>query len=236
MRLISVIPVFLFPVLLFGYQPGRWNPLDIYIERDSPGGPRSLEVVDGNGAVIQKAEFSYDASGRLLKESYFGKTGIRDGETQYSYENGKVTAEILTNARGQILARKVFTYDGASLQTIAVYNAANELQVQTRYTMKGNKYISGVEGPAEGSDRYTFQYTGDRLDSISVLSSTGAQLSQIVYRYSENARLTEREKIQNSERSRCAYSYDDSGRITSYTYYNLRNENWIVEKKLNFRY
>jgi len=219
---------------LFAYQPGKWTPMDRYIESDMPGGPTALSVTDRTGKLVTRAAFSYSPAGRLMKEEYFDAKGTKTGETTYRYAEGKIVEELVLDAQGKVITTKTFQYNRDGLSAIVIVENNQEV-MRITYTYRNAKPIEGMEGLAGDQNHFSFEYRAEVLEGIEVKNTRGESISHITYRY-QNSRLTEREKIQDSRRSRCQYTYSSEGRLTSFAYSDLQGTEWVLDKTFTFQY
>lgn len=221
---------------LQAFDPARFSPLDTFLIKPGQAGPKSLQMVDASGKLKQRAALEYDASGLLLRESYFDADGKSQGSTLYHYKDGRLSEERSLSTSGSLVTRRSFEYKGKNLVLIVSYDSANQIVSRIQYAYKEDRLVSGIELQSPDRDRFQVEYAGPAMAAISYASSEGKPISTIRYTYGTHGQVLERERILGPARSACRYQYDTAGRITAYSYYEFVNGGWVLEKTLRFEY
>ena len=236
-RSLVVATVFFAAGSVLAFQPVRYAPMDLYIQKPMPGGPKSVRVLDPEGAVLSSARFEYNGAGQLVAERFMNASGEATGQTRYVYEDQRIKEEQTIDAAGKLIGRTAFVYDRKDvLVRLEQFDAERRLVMSHNYRYKDGRIVEGVEVAGEAKDQFFLDYADDRLVSVTVKNNEHGQLSRIVYRYDEAGRLKQRVRESFGNRSRCDYLYDAQGRIQAYAYYNEINGRWEREKKLQFEY
>ncbi len=233
----------LFPASLAAYQPTRWSPMNLYVENAVPNGPQAIEVLDAQGVLLARAEYSYTAKGQLHRERYRDADGKLQGDTVYKYGNYGIVEEKLFNSSGKLLSRVQFLYDAKKrLESMHLLGATDEVKMVQRYRYENGRLIGGVEENGERREYFRFQYEKERLTALIIRDERQKRIAKISYRYNRKGQLHERIRLHDRQVSRCLYHYNAEGKIASYTYYEQiggqrdGKDSWRKTKVLNFFY
>lgn len=226
------------PSIAFAYQPGKFTPLDVYVLKGAPAGPTSLVARGADGAILERAQFKYDGSGRLTTETFVNSKDAVYGSTEYKRAGDKLSEEVRKNQSGSIMSRTVYSYEGETLSAIEVYNEKGIMELRRRYFLTQGRITSGEEIIATTKDKFVIKYDeGSTLPQALVfVQSDGHPFGQILYRYDAQKRLVERERVQNERRELCKYEYDEKGRVLSYSYFDFIDNKWKLKKTLTYSY
>ena len=102
-----LVLLFIFSHQLYAYTPGKWSHIDKYILGLSKNGPYKEIVKNPKGEIIFTAEYEYDKDGFLIKEKYTDNNNQSNGETQYTYEKGRLTKEELFTSKQELQEKKL---------------------------------------------------------------------------------------------------------------------------------
>ncbi|MCE9597754.1 MAG: hypothetical protein K8S54_07290 [Spirochaetia bacterium] len=226
------------PSVLFAYQPGRFTPLDVYVLKGAPSGPTSLVARSPDGAILERAQYKYDASGRLTFETFTNAKDVASGSTEYKRAGDKLAEEVRKNQSGSIMSRTVYSYEGDTLSAIEVYNEKGIMELRRRYHLTQGRITGGEEIVATTTDKFVIKYDEGSVlpQALVFVQADGHPFGQILYRYDSQKRLVERERVQNENRELCKYEYDQKGRVVSYSYFGFINNQWKLRKTLTYTY
>ena len=221
---------------LSAYQPGKWSPMDVYIEKGQKGGPEKLILKDESGKVVESAVYKYNAEGRLLEEKYYNDAGKYTGRTEYVYAAQNLAQEILYDANDKVVTRKELNYGKKTIDVLVLDADGKEI---IRHYIRHNKMkiTSGREYDQNSKDQFVVEYDKKgRAVKFKMIRSDGSSISEILYSYSELNRIIERKLSNDSFQSVCRYTYDVNGNISSYTYYNLTPAEWKKYRTVELQY
>lgn len=221
---------------VFAFQPVRWAPMDAYILKPIPGGPKSVQVLSPKGTLLSSARFVYNGAGRLIEERFSGSDGATGGSNYYKYEEGLLKEERLVGADNKVISRTKFIYKKQQLVGMEQFDRDHKLISRQDYTYRDGVIIRGVETTGAQKDQFQLEYRDQKQITLTVKSSKHGRLAYIVYKYDEQGRIKQRVRESFGNFSRCDYVYDAQGRIEAYAYYNRINGNWKREKKLKYSY
>lgn len=235
---VALVIACLTPASLLAFTPGKWDPMDTYIEGARKGGPRALIVYDADGKIRQSAEYQYDQSGRLLKEVYINSAGKKEGSTEYEYRAGNIAGERLFDKNGKLVERKVYLYSRGKLSGIQVYDDKDQEIMQVDYSHKGDRIHVAEEKRDRALDRVVFHYKDERLNKLEVKDDQGKVFSHTRFDYGKNGKLVRRERFQGGRRYLCKYLYNKSGSVAQYEYlvFNPEKNQWQLQKRLAFKF
>ncbi|WP_159012053.1 FG-GAP-like repeat-containing protein [Streptomyces sp. NRRL F-5123] len=147
--------------------------------------------------------FTYNDRGQLLTAT--GPSGV----SSYTYDDaGQMTAG--TSAAGTA----TYTYDNAG-QLTGVAEPLTGAALSYHYDQDGNPDKVGY---GTGKDTRTFGYdTLDRLTSDTLTTPAGATVAATTYGYDTNDQLTTRTTTGTAGAGTDTYTYDPSGRLSSWT-------------------
>ena len=235
-RLIFLIFFFFGAQSIAAYQPGKWSPMDVYVEQGREGGPISLVLKNSDGQMLETAKFEYDRNGRLMKEKFYSAKGKYTGVTEYTYVNNVVSLEILKDAKGNIISTKEFKWGKKTLNVIVMDN--NGKIIMRHYIRHKNyRVTSGREKDETSEDQFQVQYDKKgKAVKFKLIRTDGSSISEIHYMYDSSGKLTARLLKNNSFESKCVYKYDLNGNIISFTYFNQGPGKWIKDRSMILTY
>ncbi|MCR9143514.1 MAG: hypothetical protein NXI24_14795 [bacterium] len=236
LRLLICTAALLFAGSLWAFQPVRWSPMDTYVLKPLPGGPKSVQVLSPTGKVLSSASFAYNGEGRLVEERFQNAEGQSAGRNVYKYVDGLLKEEQLIDPSGKIISRTKFIYKKEVLVALEQFDRDHRLISRQDYAYRDGLIIRGVETTGGQKDQFQLEYRDQKPTTLTVKSSEHGRLNLITYRYDEEGRVKQRVREAFGNLSRCDYVYDAQGRIEAYAYYNRINGRWEREKKLKFSY
>jgi len=218
---------------LLAYTPGKWSPLDPYISGQVTRAPRELTVQDKQGKVLQIARLEFSA-GKLMKEHYVDGEGKPAGQTRYSYQNGLPVKEEQLSAKGEVLGEKTITYEDGRPSLLQVKEGGQIIQEISFKYSKG-LLMEAREKSGSTEDIHSYVYKNDRLAAIHTRDEAGQEFHRIEYVYDAQGRLSERKRFSGELKQTCKVEYNN-GDLISYAYYDLQKNEWVLQKKLSFRF
>ena len=232
-----VIGIMFFGIVeLQAYQPGKWSPMDIYVEQEIKGGPKSLELKNAEGKTLEISKFEYNSKGRLIEEKFYQPSGKFTGKIQYEYNLGNISSEVLLDSNGNVLSRKEFKIRPKSME-ITVLDAKGETIMRHFIRHNKMKVTGGKEYNGDVTDQFVVSYDkGGRVQKLSFIRPGGSSITEINYSYDVNGKLISRTLRDDTVLSVCKYDYDEKGNIKSFTYYNGSDGKLIKDKTLIFDY
>lgn len=211
--------------------------MDSYVTAGSPGGPASMVAKDAKGQTLETVQFTYDGSGKLIRESFVDSKGQPAGKAEYKRNGDQLTEELRFDRTGTLLSRTVFKYKDKDLIAMEVYNSQNALELRRTYTIQGGRITGGDEISDGVTDHFVMKYNdvARLLEALVFVQQDGHPFGHIAYRYDAQKRITERERVQVDKRELCRYEYDGAGRIIRFSYFVMQGD-WRLQKTLTFTY
>ena len=229
-------------VSLQAYQPIQWSPLNPYILKDNDKkGPRGIKILDPKGQLIAKTRYSYNSSGRLIRETYFNAKAQETGHTQYHYQKGLVSEERLFDTSGKLLSLVRFFYDSQKrLQKLRSYDAKQKIRSEQSYRYAQKRLIGGLEITGEKQkNKFQIFYEGDRLSRVFFSARSVGKILEITYNYDKKQKIKERIRRLFLEKkiSRCIYHYNEKGQLQGYSYKSKDAKGqWIKDRQVVLLY
>ncbi|MBW7858274.1 MAG: hypothetical protein H3C43_08280 [Leptonema sp. (in: Bacteria)] len=232
---ISVLAVTGEPLDPFSYEPGVANPLSPYLTNDGLKGPLMLIALNPKGEITQTSRIRYDNNGRIQSETFYDDKNNLVGEIKYTFEKGLVTKEEYFDEKGNSVTAKTRVYFQGKLQQLKVHeNKTLKFTRGYRYT---KDRISVSETIDKQSDVFHIQLDSKgRPTSLELADEQKKPLQKIEYKYGKDDQLIERIKTLPDAAFKCAYEYDDSGRLYQYVYYDKKGTDWIKTKTIRLVY
>lgn len=233
----SKIALFLlltFPI--FSYTPGKWSYLDRFTFGADTGGPISETVKNRTGQIVYSATYTYNAEGKLIGEKFSNMKGEPDGEIVYTYEDGKLKAEELFSPDKTSQEKKTFLYtQSGNLKEINVVlgNGKGLLRHKIGSVVNGFVFECETKWEEEGSLE-SFSTKKDPLDETiliqEVFDEKKKSIGFIKYYHDAKGRLEKRENLQGSSKRMQVLTYDELGRLISFSFHVKQDENWVLLK------
>ena len=216
------------------YLPLRYSPLDAYVQGAVGRGPTKVTVRQGS-KIVATAQLSYDASGRLSKETYEGATGAAGGTTTYVYQAKRLVREETRNAKGTLTNVKEFSYAAGGLDLMRVRDPAGAVLIEQRFTSRDGRILQAKQVTG-GEESFRLEYKGERPVLLRVMREDGKEIGRITYRYGSRGQVEERLRIQGDRTERCRYIYDSRGRLLAYVYEEPEKKGWKEVRRIEFSY
>ncbi|MFJ5658071.1 LamG-like jellyroll fold domain-containing protein [Streptomyces microflavus] len=179
------------------------------------------ESGNGAGATTPEKTFGYDAVGRLTRAS------TPDGDNTYAYDD----RGSLISAAGPS-GEASYTYDNDGMLTSRtdaagtanfgyarqqLTSATDPLTgVAQTYRYDGSGAIKEIGYGAGQSRSFAYDTLG-RLDTDTISSSAGTTIASTDYGYDADDHLTSKKTTGTAKAGENSYSYDDAGRLSSWT-------------------
>lgn len=237
MEMIRVILVFLlFPGFLSAVTPGKWSHIDKYVFGNNQNGPIREVVKNASGKVIYTANYEYDSSGKLIKESYTNEEGKPDGSTQFQYKEGKVVREELFNKDNLLLETKTFRYNPkGQIDLIEVFDKENKPLLKSNITAWANEFAkSGHTNWSDSKEVETFTLVQDEKNPKvliqNIYNEEKKQIASTKFEYDEKGNLLSRINIQGEQERKNHLHYGPNAQLTSFTFHVKQNNKWELLK------
>lgn len=238
--LMLVLPFSMFavtgqPLDQFSYEPGVANPLSPYLMNDGLKGPLMLIAINPKGEITQSSRIRYNDAGRIQSETFYDDKNNVIGEIKYTFEKGLVNKEEYFDHQGNSVTAKTRVYFQGKLQQLKVHeNKTLKFTRGYRYT---NDRISVSETIDKQSDVFHILLDSkSRPTSLELVDEQRKSLQKIEYKYNKEGQLIERIKTLPDAAFKCAYEYDESGRLYQYVYYDKNGAEWIKTKTIRLVY
>lgn len=232
--------IFFFLILtstLSAYTPGKWSYLDRFTMGLEKFGPISETVKGRTGQTVYSATYEYDQEGKLAKEKFVNMKGEADGEIIYTYENGKLKVEELFAPDKSSQEKKTFLYTQAgSLKEINVVLGNGKGLLRHRIFSMNEAFVMECETKweEEGGGQESFSTKKDILDENvliqEIFDEKKKSIGFIKYYFDKKGRLEKRENIQGSSKRMQVLTYDEAGRLISFSFHVKQDENWVLLK------
>lgn len=236
MKKLLLYPLLFLSQIVWAYTPGKWSHLDHYIFNAEKSRPVKEEVKNSSQETIYTAEFEYNKKGNLEKETYKNKAGAIEGYTIYTYREDKIFKEELFDSNNKLKERKDYYFDKqGSLTKIVLLDSSNK-EIAT-YKIKGSfkEELKNVEVYWSETKDYEYYNIKKDLESeyiyIQEVQNEGRDLiASTKYMYDNSGKLISRLNVQGKNTRQSNIKYNDSGKISSYTFHVKQNNNWDLIK------
>ena len=222
-----------FPLL--AYTPGKWSHLDEYVLKGKKGGPSKEVVKNESGEVIYTAKYTYDASGRLLREEYFGKNGRPDGKSVFRYKDNQVQSEVLYDWNDNVKEKKVFHYNAGKLEKIVLYNDSQNIELVCNVSSIKNGVVNGAETIwkiTEDTEKFVI-YPDEKNKQIwkqAIFNNQNQKVGEVVYFFNAQGLLKKRTNIQQGNERTNDMEYNRDGKLVQYSFHVKQGEEWKLIK------
>jgi antitoxin component YwqK of YwqJK toxin-antitoxin module len=227
---------------LYSFTPGKWSYLDSFTFGTEKFGPVSETVKNRTGQTVYSANYEYNADGKLSKESFLNMKGEPDGEIVYSYENGKLKTEELFAADKTSQEKKTFLYTQAGTLkeiNITLGNGKGLLRHRIASMLDGIITECETKWEEEGNIE-SFSVKKDILDETvlvqEVFDEKKKSIGFIRHYHDKKGRLEKRENVQGSSKRMQVLTYDETGKLISFSFHVKQDENWVLVKTHYFTY
>lgn len=221
---------------LIAFTPGKWSYLDRFTVGSDKSGPVSETVKNRTGQVVYSATYEYNAEGKLAKEKFVNMKGEPDGEIIYTYENGKLKSEELFAPDKSSQEKKTFQYtQSGSLKEINVVLGNAKGLLRHRIISMNESFVTECETKwEEEGNQESFSTKKDVLDENvfiqEIFDEKRKSIGSIRYYYDNKGRLEKRENTQSGTKRMQILTYDESGRLISFSFHVKQDENWVLLK------
>ena len=232
----KIVILLLFSLPIFSYTPGKWSYLDRFTLGSEKSGPISETVKNRTGQTVYSATYEYDGEGKLISEKFLNMKGEPDGEIIYTYENGKLKTEELFAPDKTSQEKKTFLYtQSGTLKEINVVLGNGKGLLRHRIISIANGFVSECETKwEEEGNQESFSTKKDPLDETiliqEVFDEKKKSIGFIKYYHDAKGRLEKRENLQGSSKRMQVLTYDESGRLISFSFHVKQDENWVLLK------
>ncbi len=243
--MISSIQVLMKSLLIFlllltfnlsAYTPGKWSYLDRYSLGAEKSGPVGETVKNRTGQVVYSALYEYDPDGKLSKEKFLNMKNEPDGEIVYTYENGKLKVEELFAPDKSSQEKKLFLYtQSGTLKEITVVLGNGKGLLRHRIYSMNDSFVMECETKwEEEGGMESFSTKKDILEenilNQEIFDEKKKSIGFIKYYFDKKGRLEKRENIQGSSKRMQVLTYDEAGRLISFSFHVKQDENWVLLK------
>jgi antitoxin component YwqK of YwqJK toxin-antitoxin module len=222
---------------LSAYTPGKWSYLDRYSLGAEKSGPIAETVKNRTGQIVYSASYEYDADGKLIKEKFLNMKNEPDGEIVYTYENGKLKGEELFAPDKSSQEKKTFLYtQSGTLKEINVVLGNGKGLLRHRIYSMNEAFAMECETKweEEGSGLESFSTKKDILDENvliqEIFDEKKKSIGFIKYYFDKKGRLEKRENLQGSSKRMQVLTYDEAGKLISFSFHVKQDENWVLVK------
>ncbi len=163
-------------------------------------------------SAVSVKDLVYDAQHRLIKQSYY-LNGLLDGSEEFTYDaTGKIIKKVNRNASAVSTGYTLYEYNAAgNLSSAKVYSSSGSLNYQYDYIYSGAQlmrknefYLAASGGQMLAGDYYTYQYAGgdkpNRVNAFFTPSSYSLRPVQTDYTYDTNNNIINESSILESSR------------------------------------
>ena len=231
-----ILFLFILTSALSAYTPGKWSYLDRFTVGLEKSGPISETVKGRTGLTVYSATYEYNPDGKLAKERFVNGKGESDGEIIYTYENGKLKIEELFAPDKSVQEKKTFLYtQSGALKEINVVLGNSKGLLRHRIFSINEAFVMECETKwdEEGSQE-SFFTKKDVLDETvlnqEIFDEKKKSIGFIKYYFDKRGRLEKRENIQGSSKRMQVLTYDEAGRLISFSFHVKQDENWVLLK------
>lgn len=228
--------VLVFPGIVFGVTPGKWSHIDKYVLGNNPNGPIKEMVKNANGKVIYTANYEYDSSGKLIKESYIGEDGKSDGATRFQYKDGKVVKEELFNKEDILIETKTFRYNPkVQIDLVEVFDKNNKLLLKSSVNVWEKEFAkSGQTNWSDSKEVETFTLAQDeknpKIFVQNIYNEEKKQIASTKFEYDEKGKLLTRINIQGEQERKNQLTYGSNNQLVRFTFHVKQNNKWELQK------
>lgn len=232
----KILFLFLFTSNLIAFTPGKWSYLDRYTIGSEKSGPISETVKNRTGQIVYSASYEYDAAGKLAKEKFVNMKGEPDGEIIYTYENGKLKTEEMFASDKSSQEKKTFLYtQSGTLKEINIVLGNAKGLLRHRIISMNESFVNECETKwEEEGNQESFSTKKDVLDENvmiqEIFDEKKKSIGSIRYYYDSKGRLEKRENNQSGTKRMQVMTYDESGRLISFSFHVKQDENWVLVK------
>ena len=209
------------------------------------GGKITEEIRYIDGSLLSKYIFTYDETGKLIKDESFHDDNTERSRTNYKYdEQGKLIEEIhyarilKEYYRLSFKHKKNFLYDeNGNLieETFSNGNSYFDKKITYRYDASGNRTDQlDLGGDNILRDRSMFKYdrNGNKIEFAYL--DVGGTLTTFIYKYDENGNLIEEGIKGSSNKKSYAYDYDSQGNWIKKVQFSSNIDTSIVLRQIEY--
>lgn len=222
---------------LNAYTPGKWSYLDRYVLGNEKFGPASETVKNRTGQTIYSATYEYNAEGKLVKEIFQNAKGESDGEIIYTYESGKIKSEELFAPDKSAQEKKSFIYSqSGNLKEIVVTLGNGKPLLRHKILSIQDGFVMECETKweEESMQQESFSTKKDPLEETilnqEIFDDKKKSIGFIKYYFDKKGRIEKRENLQGSSKRMQILTYDESGKLISFSFHVKQDENWVLIK------
>ncbi|HMV44341.1 MAG TPA: hypothetical protein PK079_09665 [Leptospiraceae bacterium] len=227
---------FLVLSILYAYTPGKWSYLDRFVVGNEKFGPVSEIVKNRTGQTIYSAMYEYNVEGKLIKEKFLNAKGENDGEIVYTYDSGKVKTEEVFSPDKQSQEKKTFSYaSSGNLKEIIITSASGKGVLRHKINSIQDGFVLDCETKwEEEGAQESFSSKKDVLDETilnqEIFDDKKKSIGFIKYYYDKKGRIEKRENMQGNSKRMQLLTYDESGKLISFSFHVKQDENWVLVK------
>ncbi|EPG73685.1 hypothetical protein LEP1GSC058_3410 [Leptospira fainei serovar Hurstbridge str. BUT 6] len=222
---------------LYSFTPGKWSHTDRYVIGSEKGGPSQEVVKNSNGKVIYTAKYSYDESGKLVREDYISQDGKSDGYTKFSYKDKKVQKEELFDKDGKNLETKTFMYDkNGILSSLDLFDQSGKLVLKCTILSWGeNGLIKDAQTDWSDSkeiERFSIVKDSNKpgLYQQNIYNEDKQQVASTVLTFDKDGKLISRMNVQGNLERLNRMIWDNNNRLQQFTFLIKQGDKWALEK------
>ncbi|PJZ71079.1 hypothetical protein CH373_00720 [Leptospira perolatii] len=222
---------------LFAFTPGKWSHTDRYVLGSEKGGPTQELVKNSDGKIIYSANYKYDESGKLVQEFYIDSDGKGDGQTKFTYLNGKIQREELFNKNGKIVETKSFFYNpNGILSVVELKDEAGKLVLNCIISSWGeNGLVRDAQTDwTNTKEKERFSVVKDNknpsLFQQNIFNEDKQQVASTIYTYDEQGKLLSRMNVQGNLERLNRLIWDKNNRLQQLTFHVKQGDKWTLEK------
>lgn len=181
-------------------------------------GDKTEHVVSSNKneTDIETWNYQYDEKGNRTEIEYY-INGVLSETRKYEYnEKGYMTKGEIYNSNGQLLDKRVFTYDG-NTRTVIGENYSSDGNTDGSIVIS----TSGIEKYTDSdfkhleTEKYTYTLKDGHTSIYETKNTYDSKGTQISYEYKVNGKIREQWSNEGNISTSSSYSYNDDGEIIS---------------------
>ncbi|TGK11749.1 hypothetical protein EHO60_05505 [Leptospira fletcheri] len=233
----------LFASSLYSFTPGKWSHTDRFVIGSEKGGPAQEVVKNAEGKIIYTARYSYDESGKLLREDYITQEGKSDGFTKFTYKDKKIQKEELFDKDGKNVETKTFLYDKSGvLSSVELFDQNSKLILKCTILSWGENGLvkDGQTDWADSKEIERFSVVKDTnkpgLYQQNIYNEDKQQVASTVLTFDSRGKLVSRMNVQGNLERLNRMVWDDKNRLQQFTFLVKQGDKWALEKTHELMY